>query len=69
MVFDEFRHFLSRNHKYRTTEKHLFNDKEETGLKPRRMTPQLWMLEYNKINNRQAAGTYFVCIYIYILFM
>lgn len=57
MVFDEFRHFLPRNHKYRTTKKHLFNDKEETRLKPRRMTPQLWMLEYNRINNRQADGT------------
>ena len=57
MVFDEFRHFLPRKHKYRTTEKHLFNDKEETRLKPRRMTPQLWMLEYNIINNRRAAGT------------
>ena len=57
MVFDEFRHFLSRNHKYCIAEKHIFNDKEETGLKPRRMTPQLWMLEYNRINNRQAAGT------------
>ena len=57
MVFDEFRHFLPRNPKYRTTEKHLFNDKEETRLKPRRMTPQLWMLEYNRINNRQADGT------------
>ena len=57
MVFDEFRHFRSRNHKYRTTKKHLSNDKEETGLKPRRMTPQLWMLEYNRINNSQAVGT------------
>ena len=57
MVFDEFRHFLSRNHKSRTTKKHLFNDKEETGLKPGRMTPQLWNLEYNRINNRQETGT------------
>lgn len=33
-VFDEYRHFLSNNHRYRTTEKHIFNGKEETGLKP-----------------------------------
>jgi hypothetical protein len=34
MVFDEYRHFLPKNHRYRTTEKHIFNWKEETGLKP-----------------------------------
>ena len=33
-VFDEYRHFLSKNHRYHTIEKHLFNGKEETGLKP-----------------------------------
>ena len=37
-VFDEYRNFLSKNHKYRTTEKDLFNGKQETGLKPQRMT-------------------------------
>ena len=26
-VFDEYRHFLSKNHRYRTTEKHIFNGK------------------------------------------
>ena len=57
MVFYESRHFLSRNHKYFTTKKHIFNDKEETVLKPRRMTPRFWKLEYNIINNRQAVGT------------
>ena len=33
-VFDEYMHFLSKNHRYRTTKKHLFNRKEETTLKP-----------------------------------
>jgi hypothetical protein len=34
-VFDEYRNFLSKNHRYRSTEKkHLFNGKEEPGLKP-----------------------------------
>ena len=51
-VFDENRHFLHRNHKYRITEKHLFNGLEETTSKPQRMTPRLWKLEYNKINHR-----------------
>jgi hypothetical protein len=35
------------------TDKHLFNGKEESGIKPRRMTPHLWKLEYNK-SNRQC---------------
>ena len=55
MVYDEYRKFLSRNHKYFSTSKHVFNDKEETGLKPQRMTPRLWKLEYNRINNRQGT--------------
>ena len=58
-VVDEYRHFLSRNHKYRTTKKDLFNGKQQTGLKPQRMTPCLWKLAYDKINPR---GTHFVNI-------
>jgi hypothetical protein len=58
-VFDEYRHFLSKNHKYRTTEKDLFNGKQETGLKPQRMTPRLWKLAYDRINPR---GTHFVYV-------
>ena len=53
MIFDEYRHLLPKNHRYRTIEKHFFNGKEETGLKPRRMTPHLWRLEYNR--NRQGT--------------
>ena len=30
-------------------EKYLFNGKEETTSKPRRMKPHLWHLEYNRI--------------------
>jgi hypothetical protein len=55
MVFDEYRHLLPKNHRYPTTEKHLFNGKEETRLKPQRMTPHLWRLEYN----RNCQGTEF----------
>lgn len=47
-VFDEYRHFLSKNHRYCAIENHILNGKEETILKPRRMTPQLWKLEYNR---------------------
>jgi hypothetical protein len=58
-VFDEYRHFLSQNHKYHTTEKDLFNGKQETGLKTQRMTPHLWKLAYERINPR---GTHFVYV-------
>ena len=54
-VFDEFRHFLHNSHKYRIVEKHLFNGKEETSSRPRRMTPHLWKLEYNRLNRRGNA--------------
>ena len=47
-------HFLHKNHKYRT-EKHLFNGKEEITSKPRRMTPRLWKLEYNRINHQGSV--------------
>ena len=47
-VFDEYRHFLSKNHRYQITEKDMFNGKEETALRPQRMTPHLWKLQYNR---------------------
>jgi hypothetical protein len=53
MVFDEYNHLLPKNHRYCTIEKHIFNRKEDIGLKPRRMTPHLWRLEYNR--NHQAT--------------
>ena len=54
-VFDEYRYFLSNNHRYRTTEKNIFNGKQETALKPQRMTSHLCKMQYNR--NCQA-GTY-----------
>lgn len=48
-VFDEYRNFPSKNHdRYRASEKHIFNGKEEIELKPWRMKPDLWKLEYNR---------------------
>jgi hypothetical protein len=55
MAFDEYRHLLPKNHRYCTIKKNIFNGKEETGLKARRMTPHLWRLEYN----RNRKGTQF----------
>ena len=52
-MFDEYKN-LSKNHRYPNTKKHLFNEKQETALKPHRMTPHLWKVQYNR--NRQ--GTY-----------
>ena len=54
-VFDEYRNFLSKNHRYRTTEKNIFNGKQETTLKPWRITPHLWKMQHNR--NRHH-GTY-----------
>jgi hypothetical protein len=51
-VFDAYRNFLSKNHSYRSFEKHLFNGKEEIGLKPQRMTPRLRKFQYYR--NRQG---------------
>jgi hypothetical protein len=49
-VFDEYSSFLSKNHRYQTIEKHIFNGKEEIGLKLLRITLHLWKLEYNRIS-------------------
>ena len=53
-VFDEYKQFLSKNHRYRTSEKYIFNGKEETRLKPRRVTPHLWKKQYKRYSNRQG---------------
>jgi hypothetical protein len=71
-VFDEYRHFLSKNHRYRSTEKHIFNGKEETGLKPQRMTPHLWKLQYNR--NHQGMDqivyvSYMKCLEYFIFLL
>ena len=47
-MLHEYRHFLIKNHWYRTTKEKQFNGKEENGKKPRRMAPHLWNLEYNR---------------------
>jgi len=38
--FDEYKHFLPKNHQYRTIKKYIFNGKEENRKKPQRMTSQ-----------------------------
>ena len=65
-VFDEYRYFLSKNHMYRTTEKHLFNGKQESSLKPQRMTPHLWKLQYNRNCQGTYESSYMKC-YVYFI--
>ena len=55
-VFNEYRHFLSNNHRYQTTEKYIFNGKEETRLKPQRMTPGLLMKQYTRYSNHNGMN-------------
>ena len=57
-MFDEHRYFLPKNHNYRTIEEKKFNGKEENAKKPRRMTPHLWKLEYNR--NRRGMQIVYV---------
>ena len=33
-VFDEYRNYLSKNHRYRTIERNIFNGKYDSALKP-----------------------------------
>jgi hypothetical protein len=60
-VFDEYMNFLPKNHRYRYNDKHIFNGKEESGIKPRRMTPHLWKLEYNRLNRQCKSIFIIVC--------
>jgi len=57
-VFYGYRYFLPNNSRYRTIEKHIFNSKEDTEIKPQRMTPHVWKLEYNR--NRQGKQLVYV---------
>ena len=64
-VFDEYRHFLSKNHRYRKTEKNIFNGKQETALKPRRMTPHLWKMQYNINIHHGTYGSSYMNCYVF----
>ena len=64
-VFDEHRHFLSKNHRYRTTEKNIFNGKRENALKPRRMTPHLWNMQYNRNHHHGTYGSSYMNCYVF----
>ena len=64
-VFDEYRHFLSKNHRYRTTERNIFNGKQETALKPWRMTPHLWKRQYNINHHHGTYGSLYMNCYVF----
>ena len=64
-VFDEYRHFLSKNHRYRTTERNIFNGKQEIALKPRRMTPHPWKMQYNINPHHGTYGSSYMNCYVF----
>jgi hypothetical protein len=66
-VFDEYRQCLLKNHRYRNTDKHLLNGKGESGIKPRRTTPHLWKLEYNRSNRQCKSIFIIVCNILHFL--
>lgn len=49
-VIVEYRYFLSNNHRYRSVEKHIFNGNKEIILRPWRLTPRAWKLQYNRVS-------------------
>ena len=64
-VFNDIRNFLSKNHRYRTTEKNIFNGKQETALKPQRMTPHLWKMQYNINHQAGMYGSSYMNCYVF----
>ena len=64
-LFDEYRNFLSKNHKYRTIEINIFNGKQETALKPWRMTPHLWKMQYNRNRHHGTYGSSYMNFYVF----
>ena len=63
-VFEEYRNFLSKNHRYRT-EKNIFNGKQETALKPWRITPHLWKMQYNRNRHHGTYGSLYMNFYVF----
>ena len=56
-VFDGYRNFLSKNYRYRTIDKNIFNGKQEIALKAWRMTPHLWKMQYNRNHHHGTYGS------------
>jgi len=69
-VVDEYRKFLSKNQSYLSTKKHIFNGKEETILRPWRMTPCAWKLQYNRVSQGMDrivyVSLYMICLDYFI---
>ena len=64
-VFDEYRNFLSKNHRYRTNERNIFNGKQDIALKPRRMTPHLSNMRYNRNRHHGTYGSSYMNCYVF----
>ena len=64
-VLDEYRNFLSKNHRYRTTKIHFLNGKQETALKLQKTAPHLLKLQYNRNNQGMHRSNCLISIIIY----
>ena len=67
-MFDEYRHFLSKKNKYRKNEQNIFNGKKETALKPQRMTPHLWNMQYNRNLHHDTNGSSYMNCYVFYFY-
>ena len=45
--------------------KNIFNGKRETALKPRRMTPHLWKMQYNRNRYHGTYGSSYMNFYVF----
>ena len=45
--------------------KNIFNGKKETALKPQRMTPHLWKLQYNRNCQAGTYGSLYMNCYVF----
>ena len=54
---------------YRTTEKNLFNGKQEIALKPWRMTPHLWKMQYNRNHQDGTYGSTYMNFYVFLFLL
>ena len=47
------------------TKKNIFNGKQDTALKPWRMTPHLWKMQYNRNRHHGMYGSSYMNCYVF----
>ena len=48
-----------------TTERNIFNGKQDIALKPPRMTPHLWKMQYNRNRHHGTYGSSYMNCYVF----